>query len=263
MTLTSQSKEPDIQTLPFHTDEGIGTKARLGMIILQSDQTIEHEAAALIHDKTISHEVGLYHTRIPNEMEITEDTLEDMAAALPESAALMPSSFGFDAIGYGCTSGATIIGEARVDKLIKSVHPNAKTTNPITACKAALRALDITSLALITPYAISVTKSMQDNLQADGFAVKAVATFNQSDDFTVARITSHSLYEAVMAIGNRDDCEAVFISCTSLRALPIIAKAEEALNKPVLSSNQVFIWHLMRLAGLTTCPKGAGRLFEK
>ena len=263
MTDISHNKGPDIHTLPFQTDKGIGTTARLGMIILQSDQTLEHEAASLIHGADCTSEIGLYHTRIPNEMEVTEDTLEDMAAALPQSASLLPPSFGFDAIGYGCTSGATIIGEARVDRLIRSIHPQAKTTNPITACKAALRALDITSLALITPYAISVTKSMQDNLQADGFNVKAVATFNQSDDFTVARITSHSLYEAVMTIGARDDCEAVFISCTSLRALPILAKAEAELGKPVLSSNQVFIWHLMRLAGLTSCPVNAGQLFQK
>ena len=58
MTMTSRGKEPDIQTLPFHTDEGIGTIARLGMIILQSDQTIEHEAAALIHDKNFSPEIS-------------------------------------------------------------------------------------------------------------------------------------------------------------------------------------------------------------
>lgn len=256
-----------IQTLPFTTDAGIGTSARLGMIILQSDQTVEYEAAQIIHslsdDKADKSAVALYHTRIPNDQEVTEDTLQDMAAALPASAALMPESFGFDAVGYGCTSGSTIIGEAEVDRLIKTAHPRAKTTNPITACKAALRALDITSLALITPYAISVTQAMQDNLQTAGFQVKAVATFDQSDDFTVARITSQSLMEAVMEIGTRDDCEAVFISCTSLRALPIIARAEAALGKPVLSSNQVFIWHLMRLAGLQDSVANAGCLFDK
>ena len=252
-----------IETLPFETDAGIGTKARLGMIILQSDQTVEHEAAQLIHQHGADSQIGLYHTRIPNETEISEETLQQMADNLPQSASLMPSEFGFDAIGYGCTSGATIIGEDEVDRLIKTAHPNAKTTNPITACKAALRALNITSLALITPYAVTVTAAMQDNLQADGFKVNAVATFNQSDDFTVARITSDSLYKAVMAIGQRADCEAVFISCTSLRALPIIAKAEADLGKPVLSSNQVFIWHLMRLGGLSEPQDGAGQLFQK
>ena len=250
-----------IETYDFQTDAGIGTVARLGMVILQSDQTVEHEAASLIHGNSVTSDIALYHARIPNQREITEDSLQQMAEDLPKAAALMPVEFDFDAIGYGCTSGATIIGEAEVDRLIKTAHPNAKTTNPITACKAALRALNISSLALLTPYAVSVTQAMQDNLQDDGFKVNAVATFDQSDDFTVARITSQSLFDAVMHIGQRNDCEGVFISCTSLRALPIIASAEEALGKPVLSSNQVFIWHLMRLAGLTHCPTQAGKLF--
>ena len=252
---------PHIETLTFATDDGIGAVARMGMIILQSDQTLELEAAQLIHGTGADSDIGLYHARIPNQTEINEETLQEMALALPKTAALMPKEFGFDAIGYGCTSGATIIGEDAVDRLIKSAHPNAKTTNPITACKAALHALGLKSIALVTPYAVSVTKAMQDNLQADGFAVTSVATFNQSDDFTVARIDAQSLYNAVMAMGGRDDCEGVFISCTSLRALPIIAKAEAELGKPVLSSNQVFIWHLMRLAGLKASPKRAGRLF--
>ena len=263
MLKTPTTTAPHIKTLDFTTDEGIGNAARLGMIILQSDQTVEHEAAKLIYGSGITNRIGLYHTRIPNQMEITEETLKEMAQALPQSAALMPAEFGFDAIGYGCTSAATIIGEARVDRLIKSVHPNAKTTNPITACKAALHAVNVTSLALLTPYAISVTQAMQDNLGAAGFDVTAVATFNQTDDFTVARITSQSIYDAVIEIGRNEACEAVFISCTSLRALPIIEAAEAVLGKPVLSSNQVFIWHLMRLAGLSDSPKSGGQLFQK
>ena len=142
MTQTSSTKAgtgPAIETLPFATDDGIGTTARLGMIILQSDQTVELEAAQLIHGDGADGSVGLYHSRIPNETEITEQTLQQMALALPQTAALMPAEFGFDAIGYGCTSGSTIIGEGEVDRLIKQAHPQAKTTNPITACKAAAR----------------------------------------------------------------------------------------------------------------------------
>ena len=102
---------------------------------------------------------------------------------------------------------------------------------------------------------------MQENLKQAGFEISRIVTFNQSDDFKVARISSQSIYEAVIAIGQHDDCDAVFVSCTSLRVLSIIAKAEQMLQKPILSSNQVFAWHLMRLAGLPAHPNNAGRLF--
>ena len=63
-------------------------------------------------------------------------------------------NFGFDVVGYGCTSGATLIGEEKVDKLIRDIHPEVATTNPITATKAALSALGLKRIALLTPYPV-------------------------------------------------------------------------------------------------------------
>ena len=255
----THSQSATISNLDFSTDEGLGTQARIGLIILQTDQTIEHDLAALLR----TDDVALYHARIPNAMDVTPDTLRQMEDALPETAALLPEQFGFDAIGYGCTSGATMIGEDRVDQIIRQIHPNAKTSNPLTACKAALTALGIKRIALVTPYAPDVTTEMQKNLSASGFETNAVASFGQSDDFTVARISSQSILNAICEIGARDDVDGVFVSCTSLRTLPILAQAEQHLGKPVLSSNQALGWHLMRLAGLTGGPQHIGQLFHR
>jgi maleate isomerase len=247
-----------IETLDFETDAGLGQKARIGLIVLQTDQTIEHEFARLMPgDGT-----ALYHARIPNAMEVSPETLRQMQRDLPTTAALLPPSFGFDAIGYACTSGATMIGEDQVDQMIRAVHTQAKTSNPITACKAALSALDLSRIALVTPYPPEVTIKMQANLRDAGFDTLAVASFNQSDDFTVARISSASILNAVTAIGAREEVEGVFVSCTSLRALEAIEAAEAQINKPVIASNQVLAWHLMRLAGLSDRAAGVGRLFR-
>ncbi len=252
------SKTPHIQTLDFEADCGLGTRARIGLVILQTDQTIEHEFASVLR----SDDIALYHARIHNEMDVTPETLRQMEADMPETAALLPEQFDFDVIGYCCTSGATMIGEERVDRILRGVHPNAKTSNPLTACKAALQALGLVRIALITPYAPSVTSEMRANLAAAGYAINAVGSFNQSDDFKVARITSQSILQAIKEIGAREDCDGVFVSCTSLRTLPILAEAEAHLGKPVLSSNQALAWHLMRLAGVQDCPENAGRLFQ-
>ncbi len=251
--------KPHIESLPFETDAGLGQKARIGLIILQTDQTIEHEFATLMHGDG----VALYHARIANAMDVTPQTLRDMERNLPQTAALLPQQFDFNAIGYCCTSGATLIGEDRVELLIRQLHPKAKISNPLTACKAALSTLGLKRIALVTPYAASVTAQMQENLQTAGFRTNAVASFNQSDDFTVARISSQSILDAVLKIGAREDCDGVFISCTSLRALPIISVAEAQLGKPVISSNQALAWHLKRLAGINDCPQDTGRLFQK
>lgn len=246
-----------IETLKFKTDDGLGQDARIGLIVLQTDQTIEHEFAQLMADDGIA----LYHARIPNAMEVSPETLRQMQHDLPATAKLLPTSFGFHAIGYACTSGATMIGEELVDQMIRNVHPQAKTSNPITACKAALTALGLHRIALVTPYPPEVTLTMQANLRAAGFDIIALASFDQSDDFTVARISRDSILSAVLNIGARKDIDGVFVSCTSLRALEIIPEAEAQLGKPVISSNQALAWHLQRLAGLTHWPARSGHLF--
>ena len=152
-----------VEILKFEIDHGLGARARLGLIVLQTDQTIEHDFSRIFCDKN---EVSLYVARIPNAMEVSSKTLRQMAIDLPRTAELLPSQFGFDVVGYGCTSGATLIGEEKVDKLIRDIHPEVATTNPITATKAALSALGLKRIALLTPYPVDVTIKMPGDLAA-------------------------------------------------------------------------------------------------
>ena len=144
-----------ILKLKFKTDLGLGARANIGMIVLSSDQTLELEFRTLLNFEG----VALYHARIPNQMHITEKTLAKMETELPITASLLPDSFNFDVIGYGCTSGTTVIGEDHVTKAIRTAHPGIIVTNPLTACKAAFRALGIKRIAFLTPYEPSITKA--------------------------------------------------------------------------------------------------------
>ena len=104
-----------ILELEFKTDTGLGNRANIGIIVLRTDQTLEHEFANLLNLAG----VALYHSRIPNEMEVTKENLANMEEELPVAAALLPALFNFDVIGYGCTSGSTIIGEKMLKRRSK------------------------------------------------------------------------------------------------------------------------------------------------
>ncbi len=54
--------------------------------------------------------------------------------------------------------------------------------------------------------------------------------------------------------------DALFLSCTNLRTLPVIAALEETIGLPVLASNTVLAWHMARLAGARA--QGPGRLLQ-
>lgn len=245
--------------LPYETDAGFAGNGALGLIVLQTDETMEPETRAPF----AAAGRACFHARIPMRPTITPDTLAQMAADLPATAALLPAEAPFAAIGYGCTSGATVIGPDRVAALVQRHHPHAKVTNPISAVMAGLAALAVRRIGLLTPYLPEVTLEMQALLQKNGFDVTRVASFEQGEDRIVARITEASTFAALRQFADEPDCEAVFVSCTNLRTYGILNAAERAIGKPVISSNQALAWHMLRLAGATDKGIGPGRLFAE
>jgi len=76
----------------------------------------------------------------------------------------------------------------------------------------------------------------------------------------VCRITEDSVASAVEQVAQQAPCDAVFVSCTSLRLFGVVNQLEESLNKPVVSSNLALTWHLLRLAGINDVLETHGML---
>src|ERR1700743_3595475 len=70
------------QHLPFQMDRGIFHRAAIGVIVLGTDQTIEHEYRKIFQIDG----VALYQSRIANEAEINPTTLARMEAGLTGAA---------------------------------------------------------------------------------------------------------------------------------------------------------------------------------
>ena len=240
---------------PYELGPAIGHRATLGLVVLQSDETIEQEAA-------LFNQPGLarYVSRVPSGAEVTTETLKAMEAELPQAAALLPPSVSFDVIGYGCTSGSMAIGPERVATLIQGATDVAHVTNPLTAGIAACDALGVKRLAVLTPYIDSVSQPLCGAFEAAGITVSGHLSFGEESEAKVARIAPASIAEGALAVGAGDH-DAVFLSCTNLQCFSIIDRLEQQLGKPVLSSNQVLFWHMARLAGITDLP-GPGQLFQ-
>ena len=258
-TLPNSERQPEVRRLSYTSDKGAGARARIGVLVLESDQTMEAEFTQLLPQDG----VAVYHSRLPNDATVTPETLAKMEQELPIAARLIPGYMGLDSIGYGCTSGSTIIGEDKVAAIMNGPHPQAPATNPLTAAKAAFATLGVKRPALLTPYTPDVTLAMQANFAEAGFDVRLVGSFYEDSDIVVAKIAPEAILEAVLDVGSSEDCDGVFISCTSLRAAGTIEPAEQKLGKPVTSSNHALAWHLLRLAGIDDRIEGQGRLFRE
>lgn len=216
----------------------IGSKATLGLVVLQADETLEQDFRRLFPDR----DIAIYTSRIPSGDDLTTDSIAAMEAELPRGAGLLPRAARFDAVGYGCTSGTTLIGAEAVARMLRQGVETPMVTDPLTAALAALRALGVHRLGLVTPYVESIAAPVRDAFVQAGYAVGQTLTFGEKVEARVARIAPASIKSAAQAAAK--GAQAVFLSCTNLRTLDIIDDLEAELGLPVISSNQVLAWHM-------------------
>ena len=250
--------EVDLEHLPFNTDGGVGIRAAAGLLVLETDQTIEDEFRAIWP----ADGVALYAARLHNSPQITPETLKEMEQLIAPTTQLLPFMVDLPVIAFACTSGALVIGEERVAEQIRTVRPGAAITDPVTAAIAALRATGVRRVGLLTPYVREINHRLREALISRGLDIPVMGSFNESDDDIVARITPRAILDAIVQIGQSASCDGVFVSCTSLRVAKIVEEAEGLIDKPVTSSNHALAWHMLRLAGITDEIPGFGRLYR-
>jgi maleate isomerase len=230
---------------------------RLGLIVLQVDETIEHDFRRLFPPQS-----ALHVTRIASGAALTPETIAEMEARLPAAAGLLPPAIAFDAVAYACTSGTTLIGAARVAALVGGACRTRAVTDPLTAAIAAMRALGAERLGIVSPYIDSVAGPIRQAFAAAGFDVAATLSFGEECEARVARIDPGSIADAARDVARAADIDALFLSCTNLRTLDVIAPLEAELGLPVLGSNQVLAWDMARRAGAALSSSAPGIIFD-
>lgn len=248
-----------LEHLPFGTDAGISSRARLGLVSLASDYTVEHEFQLVLRHLP---GVALYVTRVMNDPVITPESLAAMAERLTDASGTLLPGDTLNAIAYGCTSGSMVIGPDRVTELVNKAKPGTSVTNPISSALLAFEAQGIRRVGILTPYTADVNAGIQRFIEAAGYAVPVFASFNEPSDTVVAAITPASLRTAILTLADTAPVDGIFVSCTSIRLIEQIETLEADLGLPVMSSNQALIWRTLRCAGVSDSLTGFGRLLR-
>ena len=205
----------DRRNIPFTLDDGIACKASLGLIVLATDHTIEHEWRAML---TGIEGVAFYESRLWNSASITPETLAEMERDIAYATKLIRPGERIDVMAFACTSGAMVIGDEKIAARVHEERPGIPCTNPIAAAVAAMQALGSRRMALLTPYIARINTMMRDYIVDRGIEVPVMGSFNHENDNEVARIDARSVEDAVLELGRHPSVDAVFVSCTSLRA---------------------------------------------
>lgn len=247
----------DAGVLDSTLDGGIGARAAIGLLVLASDQTMEHEFRRLLP----SDGIGLYVTRLWNDIRVTPESLRNMRDHIAPATRLLLPGMPLNVIGFGCTAATMEMGEEAIFAEIAKERPGVPCTTPITAALAAFEALSAQRIAVLTPYGADVNAMMRRYLEGRGVNVVGFGTFDKPDDRDAARVSLASIQAAAEALARSSSPDVVFISCTSLRLSDRVAEIEAAVGLPVTSSDHSLAWHCLRLAGIEERIEGAGRLF--
>ena len=219
-------------------------RARLGLIVLQADQTIEREFRHRLPD-----DIDLYVSRVPSAPEVTPESLHAMAAHLRSAAALFPSGVRLDAVGYACTSGAAHIGADRVAREVRAGAEAVQVTDPLSALIAVCRMQRLRRIALVSPYRQDVSDHVRRTLDRAGIETPVIGSFDVAEEARVVRISETSIRNATRDLVRGASVDAVFLSCTNLRTLAFLADLQDEVGLAVHSSNSVLLWHLLSFIG--------------
>ena len=246
-----------IEHIPFTIDGGFGSSARIGLVVLASDYTVEREFRQVFQ----SPDVEFYTARIANSPTVTPETLAAMEDGISGAVELLLPGEKLDVVAYCCTSATVVLGEETVFKKIRAVQPEAVCTSPVTAAFAAFDAFSAKSIAVLTPYRSDVNQQLINYFTAAGYDLPVFGSFNEPQDPIVAGIDKASLVRAAEQILHEQPVDMLFVSCTSIRLLDAVRELEQKFGISVTSSNHAMAWHSMRLAGVTTVKPQLGSLF--
>ncbi len=196
--------------LPKHVTLHI---ARMGLSTVEADSTL----------------------RIVQEIEAESRKLADVDVDVIVFAATAPSSR--SGIGYDRELIARI-----------SAASGKPATTASTALIEALRALSAKRIVLGAPWSTAVNQTAAAFIVANGFEVLAQEALGHVRNLDIGLLDPQTAYDVGRRV-DRPNADAVMLACGNWTTFAIIDRLERDLGKPVLTTNQVSLWHALKIMG--------------
>jgi len=216
---------------------------------------MEHEFRIMLPTGTSLHasRIGLRKVVI-NELLAMEKEVKNEASKLADA--------NVDIIGFGCTTGSLVAGHKYDERIVE--HIERTTGKPAVATASAvveaLKFLGLSRISIVTPYTEDLNKLERTFLERSNFVISRMAGLGLTDNLKIAEVTPKIISNLVRKV-DTSRTEGIFISCTNLPTINMIAKLEKALRKPVVSSNTATLWAMLKRIKHTFHTEKYGKLF--
>ena len=109
--------------------------------------------------------------------------------------------------------------------------------------------LSVKHIALGAPWSASVNQSVAAFIDANGVKVLAQEALGLTRNLEIGLLDAQTAYDVGRRV-NRPEADAVMLACGNWSTFGIIDRLERDLGKPVLTTNQVSLWHALKMMGM-------------
>lgn len=237
-------------------------RARFGILVPFTNTNLEPDMALLAPDGVSMHfaRMGGYdQDEIPD-----VDQMHGLGAADLDGPLHLLQGVRPDVILYGCTS-ATLTHGPEFDRQLAErikAESGAETVTAAGALVHALTTLGAKRIGFASPYVAAINDMAVAFLAQTGFQTVARSEVDEAlDNVGQGAMTPEVVYDLGRA-ADHPDAEVIVLSCTDMRSVETIARLEQALGKPVISSNQAMLFQAAQAIGLDAPLTGYGQLLE-
>ena len=252
-----------------------GWKARIGVILAAPNTVCEPELNLLappgvsIHAARLFSPPGapasateIYRSRPSGGSPVSRDVLSETNETLAQAAGSL-SHIKPDLVVFAHTLGGMFKGKLYNEELTRMMEheSGSRALTSATAVVAALNAMGIRKLSVVTPYAPILTEIEKEYLQQEvhGLEIVKDLSLDLESPLVVGKLHPDAAYQAAKQ-ADHQAAEAIFLSGTNWRTIGIIQALEEDLGKPVITATQATFWVSLRILSIRGVT-GYGSLF--
>lgn len=238
-------------------------RARLGVLVPFTNTNLEPDMALMRPDGVSLHfaRMGGYDAdEIPDEAQMHGLGAADLGEPLELLMGARP-----DVVLYGCTS-ATLTHGPEFDRALAKQIKATSGADTVTAAGAlvnALRFLEARKIGFASPYVPAINDMAIQFLAKMGFeTLKRSEMAEELDNEGQGALLPDMVYD----LGQRadhPDATVVVLSCTDMRSVEVLDQLEQALGKPVISSNQAMLFQTLQILNIAEPIQGFGSLLER
>jgi len=230
------------------------SRRRIGLLLPSSNTTQEFEFNRIMPD-----DVTLHVARLPLRTVDAASTARIVEDIETESQKLADADV--DAIVLAATAPSSRNGIGYDRDLIERIETAAKrpATTASTALIQALAALAVDRIVIAGPWSEATNTSAAAFIEASGAQVLGHQALGHVSNLDIGLLDPQTAYDLGRQV-DRPDAQAIMLACGNWLTLDIVDALEAVVNKPVLTTNQVSLWAVLRLAGYHAPVSGWGRL---